>query len=172
MRQDYRQFDCARCQKPARICSPCDRGQRYCARGCAREARRESWRAAGKRYRATFLGRQKGAARQARYRQHKEIRRQLTAVRELLAPSGAPASCADSRESLARSPALAEKVTHQGSQSVGEGSKLGIGTSAESRDDDRARRVPVVASGDTVVCHFCGAHCLPIARSGPLRRRR
>lgn len=168
MRQDYRQFDCARCQDPVRICSHCDRGQRYCARGCAEEARRESVRAAGRRYRTTFRGRQLGAARQAKFRQRQDLKRQLTAIKEQLALSGAP----DSQESLVRFPALAKKVTHQGSQSASEGSKLGAGTSAESRNDDRAHRIPVVASGDTVVCHFCGARCRPIARSGPLRRRR
>jgi hypothetical protein len=170
MRQDYRQFDCARCGTSVAICSPCDRGQRYCAQGCAEEARRESLQAAGRRYQATFRGRQQHAARQARYRQRQQEKRQL--ARGLLALCERPASYADPRQSLVSFSVLAEKVTHQGTQSAGEAWKLDSGTSAESRPGEQALRVPVVASCEAVVCHFCGARCRPIARCGPLRRRR
>ena len=41
-----RLFLCARCQAQVLVCSCCDRGQIYCASGCAREARRQAQRAA------------------------------------------------------------------------------------------------------------------------------
>ena len=61
-------FCCARCRRQSFICSHCDRGQIYCARGCAGEARRLKQREAGRRYQLTFRGRRNHAARMARYR--------------------------------------------------------------------------------------------------------
>lgn len=50
------------------LCSRCDRGNRYCSRQCARQARLESLRAAGRRYQRGRRGRFRHAARQAKYR--------------------------------------------------------------------------------------------------------
>lgn len=61
-------FCCARCRGHAFVCSRCDRGQIYCARGCAGEARRVKQREAGRRYQQTFRGRLQHAERMARYR--------------------------------------------------------------------------------------------------------
>lgn len=47
------------------ICSSCDRGQVYCGRDCSAEARAESNRRAGARYRRSFGARRKAAERQA-----------------------------------------------------------------------------------------------------------
>ena len=44
----HRLFNCARCRRQVRLCSPCDLGQRYCGRLCATEARRESLRTSRK----------------------------------------------------------------------------------------------------------------------------
>jgi len=46
------------------LCRRCDRGNVYCFDGCAPEARRDSLRRAGARYRATRRGRFNNAARQ------------------------------------------------------------------------------------------------------------
>ena len=54
------------------ICSHCDRGQRYCAAGCAQRARAASLRAAGTRYQASFAGRLAHAQRQRRYRARRQ----------------------------------------------------------------------------------------------------
>lgn len=66
-----RAFACARCGAAVLVCSRCDRGQRYCGRGCARPARRESVRAAGRRYQASRAGRFAHARRAQRYRQRR-----------------------------------------------------------------------------------------------------
>ena len=63
-----RLFLCARCRAQVLICSHCDRGQIYCARGCAQTARREAQRAAGRRYQASRRGRVNHALRAGRYR--------------------------------------------------------------------------------------------------------
>jgi hypothetical protein len=66
-----RTFACARCGAEVLICSRCDRGQRYCGSACAQPARRESQRAAGRRYQASRAGRFAHARRARRYRQRR-----------------------------------------------------------------------------------------------------
>ncbi len=61
-------FLCARCRAQVLICSCCDRGQIYCAGGCAGLARREGQRAAGRRYQTSHRGRVAHALRARSYR--------------------------------------------------------------------------------------------------------
>jgi hypothetical protein len=51
----HRLFQCARCHSLVRICSSCDRGQRFCEFPCAGQARRESTRRANKKYRESIV---------------------------------------------------------------------------------------------------------------------
>lgn len=59
--QTGRLFLCARCQAQVLVCSHCDRGQRYCANGCANVTRLSRQREAGKRYQQSRIGRRKHA---------------------------------------------------------------------------------------------------------------
>ena len=79
-----RLFKCARCRCQAAICSHCDRGNIYCSGRCSQRARRESQRAAGRRYQTTFPGRRAHAARQRRYRARQQK------VTHQGSPAGAP----------------------------------------------------------------------------------
>jgi hypothetical protein len=65
---------CARvaCRRQFALCRHCDRGDRYCSRGCAQHARRATLHAAGRRYQQSSRGRVHHAARQARYRGRRE----------------------------------------------------------------------------------------------------
>jgi hypothetical protein len=63
-----RLFLCARCRAQVVICSRCDRGHIYCAGACARQARSDAQRAAGRRYQASLHGRLSHATRARRYR--------------------------------------------------------------------------------------------------------
>jgi hypothetical protein len=63
-----RLYRCQSCGRVALICSRCDRGQLYCAAGCAQQARRASLRRAGKKYQQTKGGKRKHAARMDQYR--------------------------------------------------------------------------------------------------------
>ncbi len=63
-----RLFLCAECRAQAMICSCCDRGQVYCAGGCARQARQRGQRAAGQRFQTSRRGRHAHAMRARRYR--------------------------------------------------------------------------------------------------------
>ncbi len=67
-RPDCRRYVCDRCGRAVYLCSWCDRGQRYCSIPCRRAARRESLRAAGRRYQQTRRGRLLHARRQQAYR--------------------------------------------------------------------------------------------------------
>ncbi len=66
--ESHRRYYCAACDAVVVVCRRCDRGQRYCGRGCSRAARRMSLRRAGQRYRRTPAGRRSGAERQRRHR--------------------------------------------------------------------------------------------------------
>ena len=63
----YRLFNCARCHRQVRICSHCDRGNRYCSPQCSYQARRDSLCRAGASYQQTEQGRINHAARQQNY---------------------------------------------------------------------------------------------------------
>jgi len=67
-----RLFLCARCRKQVLICPRCDRGQIYCADGCAKIARSQSVREAGRRYQQSRKGRFKQAERIRRFRLRKQ----------------------------------------------------------------------------------------------------
>lgn len=68
MENTARLYHCTRCHAQVFICRRCDRGNIYCASGCAREARQQSLSESGRRYQQTRRGRRHHAARQQRYR--------------------------------------------------------------------------------------------------------
>lgn len=63
-----RLFHCARCHCQVILCRRCDRGHVYCASGCAQQARQDSLRRAGARYRVSRRARLHNALRQRRFR--------------------------------------------------------------------------------------------------------
>ena len=69
-----RRFLCPRCNAVCYICSCCDRGQIYCGNICSSEARVESLRRAGKKYRQSFVGALNNAARQAAWRARRALK--------------------------------------------------------------------------------------------------
>ena len=69
LEDDYRLFNCQRCQRQVRICRHCDCGNVYCSDDCSRLGRRESVRSAGARYQRTRRGAQFHAARQSVWRE-------------------------------------------------------------------------------------------------------
>jgi hypothetical protein len=83
----YRFYSCARCVEQVRICGKCDRGNRYCAGGCAKIRRRESLHRAGERYQLSYRGASRHAARQSAWRQ----RQAQKVTHQGSLPSAAPA---------------------------------------------------------------------------------
>jgi hypothetical protein len=70
--KSYRLYSCRRCAKQVRICGGCDRGNRYCAEGCAQNRRRESRCRASRRYQQSYRGALKHAARQRAWRRRQQ----------------------------------------------------------------------------------------------------
>lgn len=68
MNPSARLYQCARCHAQVILCRHCDRGNLYCANGCASRARTFSQRQAACRYRSTRRGRLNNAERQRRFR--------------------------------------------------------------------------------------------------------
>ncbi len=86
-----RLYTCVRCRCQVLICRRCDRGQRYCTRGCAREARQHRQREAAARYAASPHGRLQHAARERRYRAR--LRNKVTHHRSPAVPMGVSIAC-------------------------------------------------------------------------------
>jgi hypothetical protein len=78
----------------------CDRGQVYCTGDCAKKARRQSMREAGRRYQASKKGQLAHAARQRRYRGQKRLMAQpvTTVPAQNAAPAAATARAIQSRD--------------------------------------------------------------------------
>jgi hypothetical protein len=75
--QAARFFLCACCRKQVLVCSDCDRGQRYCADGCASRTRRSLQRDAARRYQRGRTGRFKHALRTRRWRARRAAQMQI-----------------------------------------------------------------------------------------------
>ena len=95
-----RRFLCARCRAPMLVCSHCDRGQIYCATGCAAAARQHSQREAGRRYQGSLRGRFRHAARTRRWRERQALQAESGGPPEMARPQsvthqGSPAPTSD-----------------------------------------------------------------------------
>lgn len=142
-------FLCARCRMNVLICSCCDRGQVYCAGGCAQEARRLAQRAAGRRYQMSRRGRFAHALRARRYRS----RRRTAPVSE--------------HEEAMLKHRRQKNVTHQGSPPAPPDALLSSAPEPVSEPPPAAnlpRRPPWR-------CHWCQCRCPDFVRQDFLRRR-
>ena len=138
---DARVFRCARCQCQVRVCSRCDRGQRYCGARCTGAARAESVRVAGRRYQRTRRGRVAHAWRQHRYRER------LHRYREHRAG--------------------VHKVTHQGSRAWRGVVSIAL-QPVNRREDAMSRHDSAI---DEPRCDFCARAVRAVMRVGWVRTR-
>jgi hypothetical protein len=138
-------FMCGRCRTQVLICRCCDRGQIYCAGGCAQLARAERRREAARRYQKSRNGRFVHAARSRRHRARQLL---VTHQGSLLAPADA---CVMTVSAAAQSPSTrVDAACEAPSPSIRQGSGAGLGRH----------------------CHWCGRCCSPFVRQDYLRRRR
>jgi hypothetical protein len=147
-----RLFLCARCSTQVRLCSHCDRGQRYCTPSCSSLARDTAQREAARRYQRSRGGRMAHAARSRRWRiRHHRI--EPVATTEFVAG--------------------ANIVTHQGSPGgpadaplvawISERAEVSI---TAKLDQSAAELVERIARP---MCRRCGAALAPWVRQGFLR---
>jgi hypothetical protein len=142
MQESIRRFLCASCRVEVYICTHCDRGQRYCAGGCARVARCRSQREADRRYQGSLRGRLIHAERSRRYR----LRRKSVTDHGSLLIAGHDVLRMSATEAKSRPSAL---------QSISDPGALTTGRSGAGM----------------VHCSFCRRWCEPWIRHAPLRRR-
>ena len=140
-----RAFGCAACGVQVLVCSRCDRGQRYCGRECARRARCESLRRAGRHYQSSRAGRFAHARRSLRYRQRQRAQQIVT-------------------HQCSRAPVPGFTVTMDSTQ----------GTAAAQRPQDGEPPPEAVAAAmpGAWCCHWCRRGCAPLLRRGFLRHGR
>ena len=134
---------CPRCGQMFLVCSRCDRGQLYCCSACSQAARRDSLRAAGRRYQNSRSGRHRHAARQRRYR----------ARRKKVTHQGSPPQ--DVNAAIPVGPI------------VGADEVLTSPVSAQVQEP-----VHAAFPSPPTHCHFCGCLCAPFVRLKFLRHRR
>jgi len=154
MAETYRLFNCARCHALTRICTHCDRGQRYCSARCARVSRRAQLRVAGVAYQGTERGRCYHAARQQAYL---ERRAKMTHQGPPISARELPPRVRPVARVLVQ-PAGHEEVPDARDPETA-AAPQGAQTQAETRSAAEPR------------CAFCGRPCGHFARRAPLRRR-
>ena len=156
--QTGRLFLCARCQAQVLVCSPCDRGQRYCANGCANITRRTRQREAGKRYQQSRIGRRKHAARTHQWRKRRAAAAKIVTYQGsqvipgsdvLAANESPPAISPDSQAPPPCSPIAPDSIA--------------LSTTANTR---------ISMPAPLWRCHWCQSPCPALVRQGFLRHSR
>jgi hypothetical protein len=163
-----RRFLCARCRMPTLVCSRCDRGQIYCAAGCAAQARQQSQREAGRRYQSSRPGRFNHAARTRRWREREALLAVSLAGSEVATP---------------------QSVTHQGSPLQPSDAVLAVPSpmpaAATPAPASTAQSCTTITTGSTSSpaatlpltlsawrCHWCHTPCAARVRLDFLRHSR
>ena len=106
---------CARCRIQTLVCRRCDRGQIYCGRACALEARRCWQREARARYQATVRGREMHVQRNRQYRaRQRSVTDQGVMPPMAAAEPGAPVSggAAAAKAAIVSAPSFARYCDH------------------------------------------------------------
>jgi hypothetical protein len=137
----YRLYNCACCSRQVQICQRCDRGNRYCAAGCADQRRRESLRRAGARYQRSRRGARFHAARQRRWRER---------AAQKVTHQGSAGTVGE----------VKLKVLEAASAEIADDARILL--VPVLRPQARPHRPPAL-------CSFCGTPLPEFARLGPLR---
>ena len=165
-----RRFLCARCRTPALVCSRCDRGQIYCATGCAAVARLQSQRDAGRRYQCSRPGRFMHAARTQRWRERQALLAVPLAGSEMATPQsvthqGSPTPASDAVLVAVHSPVAAAAVPAAPAPST-----QPCTTITTSGASSPAATLPLALSAWR--CHWCRTPCSARVRLEFLRHSR
>ena len=165
-----RRFLCARCRAPVLVCSHCDRGQIYCASGCAALARQQSQRDAGRRYQCTRPGRFMHAARTQRWRERQALLALPLAGSGMATPQsvthhGSPAPASDAVLIAVPTPVAGAAVPTAPAPST-----QPCTTITTSGASSPAASLPLSASAWR--CHWCHTPCSARVRLDFLRHNR
>lgn len=156
--QTGRLFLCARCQAQVLVCSQCDRGQRYCAAGCADITRLSLQREAGKRYQQGRAGRHKHASRMHLWRKRR------AAAAKIVTHHSSPVTPSDDVLAGNESPL----AISPDSQPQSPCRPIALETIALSATANTRNCVPA----SVWHCHWCQSPCPALVRQGFLRYNR
>ena len=163
--QAGRMFLCARCRAQVVICSHCDRGQRYCAEGCAQLVRKSRQREAGQRYQRSRTGRFKHADRTRKWRA--SCRRRLGVNKQTVTHQGSPVGVSDavlgSSEPMAIPTGSPDGLTTPCIAS--------LPTSQLESSDTHSSVLPIPSLRCFWLCAMCRTPCPAFVRQSFLRRR-
>jgi hypothetical protein len=165
-----RRFLCARCRAPALVCSRCDRGQIYCATGCAAVARLQSQRDAGRRYQCSRPGRFMHAARTQRWRERQALLAVPPAGSALATPQSVTHQGSPSLASDAVLIAVPTPVTVAAAPAASAPPDQPCVTLTTSGASSPAATLPLTASA--WCCHWCHTPCSARVRLDFLRHSR
>ena len=156
--QTGRFFLCARCQAQVLVCSQCDRGQRYCAAGCADITRLNLQREAGKRYQRGRAGRHKHAERMYQWRKRRVAAAKIVTHHSSLAtPSDAVLAGNESP------PAISPDLQPQSPCRPIASESIALSATANTRN---------CVPAQVWHCHWCHSACPALVRQGFLRHIR
>lgn len=163
-----RRFLCARCRAPTLVCSHCDRGQIYCAAGCAAVARQQSQREAAPRYQDSLRGRFRHAARTQLWRQRHALRavsaaRSEAATAQSVTHQGCPLPPSDAVLAVpSPMPAAATPASASTAQSC----------TAKTTSSASSPAATLLVTSSAWRCHWCHTPCVARVRLDFLRHSR
>jgi hypothetical protein len=165
--QTYRLYNCARCAEQVRICRRCDRGNQYCARGCAQIRRRESLHRAGERYQRSYRGAHAHAARQRAWRERQT--QEVTHHGSLSSALWLTVASTSTRTTIEQGTHVDIGAVEARAQAQAQ-SSCELATTLECADLYlHDRRAPDRAAMPRLRCSVCGRVLPLFARLGPLR---
>ncbi len=163
--QPGRMFLCARCRAQVVVCSHCDRGQRYCAEGCAQLVRKSRQREAGQRYQRSRTGRFKHADRTRKWRA--SCRHRLGVNKETVTHQGSPVGVSDavlgSSEPMAIPPGSSDGLSTP--------CTVFPPTTLPESTGTQLSALPIPTLRCFWLCAMCRTLCPAFVRQGFLRRR-
>jgi len=165
-----RRFLCARCRAPTLVCSRCDRGQIYCATGCAAVVRQQSQRDAGRRYQCSRPGRFMHAARTQRWRERQALLAVLPAGSEMATPQSVTHQGSPTPASDAVLVAVPTPVAAAAAPAAPAPSTQPCTTVTTSGASSSATTLPLTLSAWR--CHWCYTPCSARIRLDFLRHSR
>ncbi len=158
--QTGRLYLCARCHAQVLVCSPCDRGQRYCAAGCAGITRLNRQREAGQRYQQSRSGRHKHAQRMHQWRKRR------AAAAKIVTHHSSQATPADAVLAANESPPAIPPDSQPPSPPCSPTATESIALGKTATVNTISLLTPVWC------CHWCQSPCPALVRQGFLRHSR
>ena len=154
--QTARLFLCACCRIQVLVCRQCDRGQRYCADGCAATTRQALQRDSARRYQCGRAGRFKHALRTGRWRARQKAAAKIVTHQGSQCPAPDALLPATPTTPLATALASASQPCTTTTAATAAPTPMAVPSAA------------AILPG-TLRCHWCCMPCAALVRQGFLR---